>query len=477
MKRTRSISREQFWTGSFLLVCSALLLALHATHLLDSDEGFILHGAWSILNGRTLYTDFFEYLAPGSFYLIAAVWKLFGAHYWIAKSIGIVAIAGAAIGVWRISQLVLAERQITAPRWAMFFGPFVLCLFSGYWPSINHNTFNIVLVVWSTFFVIRSILRKDTVDAAVGGFICGIAVLFLQHRGVLVGATSVLLLCLFHGGNGGATRWKSAAAFVIASLVPVAGMLLWWPASLLLENLIYFPANHYLDVNRVDRSLFVLVGTLIVLAAWLLRQGSSRAVWFLMSLQVVLFVSTLQRPDLSHITLILFPLLALFPLLVSTAPVGSRASRFLLIWVAAGLLLLNLQVPVVVATRFSTPLFEESQHPALRYVRENCTGSPYIYAGPFAPGYYFETGKLNPTRHSFLLSNMSTDAQFAGAVRDIAMHRPQCMVTNYSAVDKFKYDKKNVVDEYIRSNYEVAYEAGRLQVWMARSKTVSPARQ
>jgi hypothetical protein len=469
MKGTPSISREQLWTGSFLLVCSALLLVLHATHLLDSDEGFILHGAWSILNGRTLYTDFFEYIAPGSFYLIAAVWKLFGAHYWIAKSIGIVAIAGAAIGVWRISQLVLAERQVTAPRWAMFFGPFVLCLFSGYWPSINHNTFNLVLVVWSTFFVIRSILRGDTADAVIGGFICGIAVLFLQHRGIIAGATSVLLLGLF--------RRKSAAAFAIASLVPVAGMLLEWPASLLLENLIYFPANHYLEVNRVDRSLFVLVATLIALAAWLLRQGSSRVVWFLMSLQVVLFVSTLQRPDLSHITLILFPLLALFPLLVTRAPVGSRASRFLLIWIAAGLLLLNVQVPVVVATRFSTPLFDESQHPALKYVRENCTSSPYIYAGPFAPGYYFETGKLNPTRHSFLLSKMSTNAHFAEALRDIELRRPQCVVTNYSAADKFNYDKKNVVDEYIRSNYEVAYESGRLQVWMARSKAASPARQ
>ncbi|NPC55447.1 ArnT family glycosyltransferase [Caenimonas soli] len=471
MKRTQSISSEQLWTGSFLLACSALLLVLHATHLLDSDEGLILHGAWSILNGRTLYTDFFEFVAPGSFYLIAAAWKLFGAHYWIAKSIGILAISGAAIGVWRISQLVLAERQVAAPRWAMLFGPFVFCLFSGYWPSINHNTFNVVLVVWSTFFVIRSILRRNTVDAVIGGFICGVAVWFLQHRGAVVGATSVLLLGLFHGGDGGLARWKNSAAFLIAFLVPVGGMLLCWPASLLVENLIYFPANHYLEVNRVDFSVFVLVATLIVSAAWLLRHGSSRVVWFLMSLQVILFATALQRPDLSHITLTLFPLLALFPLLVSAAPVGSRTSRFFLIWIAAGLLLLNLQVPVVVATRFSTPLFEESQHPALRYVRENCGASPYIYAGPFAPGYYFETGKLNPTRHSFLLSNMSTNTHFAEALRDIEVRRPQCMVTNYSSVDKFKYDRKNVVDEYIRSNYEVAYEAGRLQVWVARSKT------
>lgn len=455
-----------------MFVCSALLLILHATHLLDSDEGLVLHGAWSILNGRTLYTDFFEYVAPGSFYLIAAAWKLFGAHYWIAKSMGIVAIASGALGVWRISQLVLAERYATVPRWAMLFGPFVFCLFSGYWPSINHNTFNIALVVWSTFFVIRSILRKSSGDAVLGGLICGIAIWFLQHRGAVLGATSVLLLCFFHGGDGGATRWKNPAAFLIALLVPVAGMLLHWPASLLVENLIHFPATHYLDVNRVDPSLFLLVATCITLAAWLLRHGSGRAVWSLMSLQIVLFASAVQRPDPSHITLILFPLLALFPLLLNATSEGSRISKFFLVWIAAGLLMLNIQVPIVLATRFSTPFLEVSQHPALRYVRENCTASPYIYAGPFAPGYYFETGKLNPTRHSLLLSNMSTNAQFAEALRDLEAHRPQCMVTNYAAVDKFKYDKKNVVDEYIQRNYEVAYEAGRLQVWVARSRTV-----
>ena len=86
-----------------------LLIALHATHQLDSDEGVILNGAWNILNGRTLYTDFFEIVAPGSFYLIFAAWKLFGADFWIAKSIAIVAIAGAAaavgVALWAIRLL------------------------------------------------------------------------------------------------------------------------------------------------------------------------------------------------------------------------------------------------------------------------------------------------------------------------------------------------------------------------------------
>src|SRR5688572_3578569 len=80
---------------------AAILLMLHGIHELDSDEGLILHGAWSIVNGRTPYIDFFEFVAPGSFYLVAGAWRLAGESYWSAKSIGVAAIAAASWAVYR----------------------------------------------------------------------------------------------------------------------------------------------------------------------------------------------------------------------------------------------------------------------------------------------------------------------------------------------------------------------------------------
>jgi hypothetical protein len=458
--------RTRVWNYSFLLVCTGLLIALHTTHQLDSDEGLILHGAWSILNGRMLYTDFFEFVAPGSFYLIAILWKLFGAHYWIAKSIAIVAIALAALGIYRISELIIAEQQVTESRWATFFGPFVFCLYSGYWPAINHNTFNIALVVWGTYFVCRHILRRNLGDATMGGFICGVAVLFLQHRGAVLAAVALFAPYVFHRGGMTATNWKSTGIFAVGLLAPTAAMFLFWPPSVLFEHLVLFPATRYLEVNRVDLSLFGVVASFVALAVWLLRRSSSRIVWFLLALQIVFFVGALQRPDASHITPILFPLLALFPLLLNMASGASRPSRYFVVWIAAGLLMLNARVPMMMYQRASAPFFSEpSQHPGLRYVRENCTASPYIYAGPFLPGIYFETDKFNPTRYSVLLTKLSTDSQFLEALRDFETYRPHCMVTHYAMVEKFKYDKRNVLDEYISRNYQVAYNVDGLQVW------------
>ena len=45
---------------------------IHSIFVLG-DEGYLLHGAERLLRGRRLYIDFFEFLPPGSF-VIVAVW-------------------------------------------------------------------------------------------------------------------------------------------------------------------------------------------------------------------------------------------------------------------------------------------------------------------------------------------------------------------------------------------------------------------
>jgi hypothetical protein len=111
---------------------------------------------------------------------------------------------------------------------------------------------------------------------------------------------------------------------------------------------------------------------------------------------------------------------------------------------------------------------KSKQSEALRYIKEHCNSSPYIYAGPFSSGYYFETRKLNPTRYSALLTNLNTNDQFLEAKDGIETHRPQCIVTDYAMVEKFNYSRENPVDRYIAANYKVAYRAGPVQVLVAQ---------
>lgn len=460
------LQRFPFW-----LLCAGVLLSLHAKNELDSDEGVVLNGAWHLLNGRIPYTDFFEYIAPGSFYLVFAVWKLFGANFWLAKLLGMLAIAAAVVGTYRTGLLISSRQDVSVPGWAHFVGPLVFSVMSGYWPAINHNTFNIALVVWSAYFTTRSILHRSFRDACIGGLLTGAAILFLQHRGLVLAASTSLFFALLYLRNKEAAWLNHVGGFLGGVLIPVAVIFVFWPGSLVIENLFRFPATRYLEVNQFDPSLFLVTACALLLAVWLLRNCSSQGAWFLVLLQAALFLTALQRPDFNHITSVLFPVLALFPLLLAAA--STSASKFFLFWHSGSLLILVLPLTILAIVRPSW-FVDESQHLAIQFVRQNCTSSPYIYAGPFAPGLYFETRKLNPTRYGVLLTGLNTDAQFLEARNDVEALRPQCVVTNYAMVAKFNYDKNNALDHYIASNYELAYQVGAIQVLELRTP---PGRQ
>jgi len=61
----------------FLLSFLYLCIFRRATWI-DLDEGIILQGAQRILDGQVLYQDFFSFFTPGSYYLLALVFRVFG---------------------------------------------------------------------------------------------------------------------------------------------------------------------------------------------------------------------------------------------------------------------------------------------------------------------------------------------------------------------------------------------------------------
>lgn len=54
--------------------------------VMDPDEGIILQGAERILRGQVLYRDFFSFFTPGSYYLLALLFKALGSSILVARS-------------------------------------------------------------------------------------------------------------------------------------------------------------------------------------------------------------------------------------------------------------------------------------------------------------------------------------------------------------------------------------------------------
>lgn len=72
-----------------LLVFMASFLYLYLFRdytAIDPDEGIILQGADRILRGQVPYRDFFSFFTPGSYYLLALLFKIFGSSILVARN-------------------------------------------------------------------------------------------------------------------------------------------------------------------------------------------------------------------------------------------------------------------------------------------------------------------------------------------------------------------------------------------------------
>ncbi len=472
------IAKNFWWLGLF-----SLLSFFHCKHDLDSDEGVILEGAWNLINNRELYTDFFEFIAPGSFYLIFWAWKIFGIHYFIAKLLAILFVFFAAIGAYKISRL-------TTKSNLSYLVPVIFIASSFHWPIINHNIFSLFFIVWSVYFFIKGLTKYSTKNFVASGLLTGVSILFLQHKGIILLLTlSLFIFILFLKEkkqlllklnvypvrkkpltkseiksfcrslwfkSSDKQRLSNGVCYVFFSLLPLIPLFIKWPAQALYENLIIFPSFNYIEVNKIPLYLFFFFCAFLSLIIWHLKKEKNIFVWLLIFIQFFLLLSVLQRPDLQHITFILFPIYCLLPLAYKRIKMLNKKLRFL------NYLIICIVFSLIIYTSFIhiicfTPMYSIKNSEIILFINKNCPG-PYIYAGPYQPELYFETRKLNPTPYFALITGHQTLKQFIEAKNCLEKHQPECAVLNYKMVEKFNHNKNNPVDNYIKDNYQLIFQ-------------------
>ena len=240
-------------------------------------------------------------------------------------------------------------------------------------------------------------------------------------------------------------------------------MFLKWSPKLLYENLIIFPFVNYIETNVISFNLFFFFLIALFLAIFLLKNKDIK-VKFLLYLQFFLLLATIPRPDIYHISLIVFPLLALLPLILVEINLVKNYFKYLSLSIVCFLIFIVIS-PSLNHIIYYNPFYSFISNPILADINNNCPKKTDIYAGTFIPGIYFETKKLNPTPFSFLITNFNTKEQFLKTREYLKKNKPQCAVLNYKIVEKFNYNKNNVVDAYIRDNYELIKKEGNILLY------------
>ncbi len=180
---------ELFWVGVVVVLFSCYLLFACRFDINIYDEAIPLYGASRILNGEVIYRDFWTLYAPGQFYILAGIFKIFGQSIMAGRLF--------TIGVQIL--LVLCVYFLTKKlggRWCGVFSMFLVSLWTG--GLQLHSTAmypSLLLSLSSCLCVINYIDCRRWKWLISGGVLTGATMLFRQDTGLYTFlAESVVIL-------------------------------------------------------------------------------------------------------------------------------------------------------------------------------------------------------------------------------------------------------------------------------------------
>src|SRR5580658_1138299 len=161
-------------------LCACLyILPFMRLYMLGTDEGILDNGAVKIIHGQVFARDFFEVIGPGTFYWLAAFFRLFGVTFMATRICLFITSLGTALLMYFLSRRICTRYRILPCL--ILAGTY----FSGLWPAISHH-------VDSNFFALLAVAlmalwrdkRRPGLLVAAGAS-AGLTTAFLQPKGML----------------------------------------------------------------------------------------------------------------------------------------------------------------------------------------------------------------------------------------------------------------------------------------------------
>ena len=163
----------------FLSVVYLCLFRQYTT--MEPDEGIILQGAQRILHGQVLYRDFFSFLTPGSFYLHALLFRIFGSTFAVPRT------ALAFMGGGYALVAYLLARRVCSRSSALLAVALLTITTLPYRFLALHNWDSTLLACMALYCAVRMIESRGVAWALALGSLVAITTLFEQSKGAGLG--------------------------------------------------------------------------------------------------------------------------------------------------------------------------------------------------------------------------------------------------------------------------------------------------
>jgi len=496
----------------YTLFASLYILPFMRLYMLGTDEGILDNGAVRIIHGQVFARDFFEVIGPGTFYWLAAFFRLFGVSFVATRICLFITSLGTALLMYFLSRRICTRYRILPCL--ILAGTY----FSGLWPAISHhvdsNFFALLVVALMVFWRDK---RSSSLLIAAGAS-AGLTTAFLQPKGILLFCALLIWLWVLY--RRGSTSPYSFGAVTVGYLSTIGLVLLYFWSNRALGSLLYvnvvWPTQHYWGVNSVPYAYsfvsnfwnhfviaksgygwtmligIVLITPVFLVAALpvLLPVLGARCRWGVASPEVLLYwlcggamwLAELHRKDMTHLIFgspLLIILCVYFLAEYREAVVGSALQLLSIsaVCLAGFNLLVTLLAAHPIITRVGT-IYTFRELPGLKYLETHTNRGDEIFAYPYCPRYYFLSDTTNPTPYFILTYNYNTPSQFQEVVRILDERKVRYVVwdTNLDQVKPAVFPGSTrippgglVVEPYLESHYQDVEVVGGVRIMERKS--------
>lgn len=437
------------------LACLGYLWIFRHFTTMEPDEGIVLQGATRVLDGQVPYRDFFSFYTPGSFYLVAGLFRVFGNSLGVARTS--IAVVGAACSVVTYA---LARR--VCPRHISLLAALLATIVgTAFRFLVLHNYYSTVFACLTVYAAVRFVEGRNSAWAFATGSFVALTFLFEQPKG---GGLALGLLAGFVLLREHLPLRRPIAALAVGVLWPFLLTFTYFASQHAAVTMIaswLWPLHHYTAANHVpygwqnwsDEKRVLIFGTgsmvirlvkaivvspgfvvpmLPLIAVGVLVYWAGRArrraddrrcpyyVILCSAITGLLLSVVIARADILH-----FIYLAPLFYVVLAWAVGAEVKSKLLLQIRPALVLYVLTAFGLLG--FAVLLSATGAHNRIDtrrgivVTRDTDTVLPYLQAHtnagdrvlvyPYLPLYNYLTATQSPTRYEFFQPGMNTDEQ------------------------------------------------------------------
>jgi len=474
----------------FVLTCAYLSLFRRYTTM-DPDEGIVLQGAQRILQGQVLYRDFFSFFTPGSYYLLALLFKIFGDSFLVART-ALVLFGGA----YSVVTYLLARRVCTRGS-ALLVAAIVSLTTLPYRFLVLHNWDSTLWASLALYCAIRWVESPRWKWALATGSFASLTFLFEQSKGaglwlgLAVGFLAIAWTGWRQQGQLSGCRAKQLSGFTLGFVWPLLITCAYFGVQHGLRVMLadwFWPLQHYSMANRVPygyqnwsdsaRHLLFETGpwwarvlTVVILSPCLLipalpviaigilvywfvlgrhrrgpREKCAYYVLICAALSGLLLSVVIVRADIVHF-MYLQPLFGLVlawivdgrdipgPLFRSMKSTVTAYVAVAFLGLAIPLIMRAVNAPEKLVTRRGV-IAAPKKDTVINYVQAHVSPGETVLVYPYLPLYYYLTGTFAPTRYEYLQPGMNTPQQSLEMISELASGRVQVILFESSFWEK-----------------------------------------